>query len=240
LRSIEAHPRDIPIPGGFDLGKLDLLVGEKIVVEDHFDGQLADLAGRTTNVGARTWRKEIGEDSIQLTGGGAAKILATVDNPCLGRTAYTIEWPNPGFADVEVKITPPGIRKGTPENGRGGLIFWQDKGTYITLSLFHGNYPAVSIAAFFHWEGFEELYDAVWTNIGKRVYWGVPYNFRVAFDGKRFCAFVNDEPVLYRALTDVYPDWDQIKINRVGIVANWEWGTDTGSVFQDFIGRDRA
>jgi len=240
LRSLEAHPRDIPIPEVFDLGKPQLLEGNIVVVKDYFDGQSADLAGRITNVGARTWRKEIGKGFIQLTGGGAAKVLATVEKPCPGRTAYTIEWTNPGFADVDVKITPPGIRKGMQEKGRGGLIFWQDPRNYITLSLFHGEYPAVSIAAFFHVDGFEELYDAVWTNVGRRIYWGMPYDFRVVFDGKRFYAFINGEPVLYRALADVYSDWDHIQINRVGILANWEWGTDTGSLFQNFIARDRV
>lgn len=240
LRSIEAHPRDIPIPEAFDLGKPQLLEGNVVAVKDHFDGQPADLAGRTTNVGARTWRKEIGKGFIQLTGGGAAKVLATVEKPCPGRTAYTIEWTNPGFADVEVMITPPGIRKGMQEKGRGGLIFWQDPRNYITMSLFHGEYPAVSIAAFFHVDGFEELYDAVWTNVGRRIYWGMPYDFRVVFDGKRFYAFINGEPVLYRALADVYSDWDHMQINRVGILANWEWGTDTGSLFQNFIAKDRV
>jgi hypothetical protein len=97
-----------------------------------------------------------------------------------------------------------------------------------------------SIAAFFYVDGFEELYDAVWTNVGKRIHWGVPYDFRVVFDGQRFLAFVNGEPVLYRALSDIYPDWHRLQINQVGLVANWEWGNDTGSVFQNFVARDCA
>jgi hypothetical protein len=86
-------------------------------------------------------------------------------------------------------------------------------------------------------DGYEEIYDAVWTNVGRRVHWGVPYQFRVVFDGRRFTAFINDEPVLHRALTDIYPDWHQLQINRIGIVSNWEWGNDTGSVFTDFTAR---
>ena len=96
-----------------------------------------------------------------------------------------------------------------------------------------------SISTFFHVDGYEELYDAVWTNVGRRIYWAVPFTFRVVFDGKRFLAFVNGEPVLYRALSDIYFDWDQLKINRTGIVSNWEWGNDTGSVFRNFAAKDQ-
>jgi hypothetical protein len=45
---------------------------------------------------------------------------------------------------------------------------------------------------------------------------------------------------MQRALRDVYPDWHELKINEVGIVANWEWGSDTGTIFRDFVARDRA
>jgi hypothetical protein len=98
------------------------------------------------------------------------------------------------------------------------------------------DWPAMSIAAFFQIAGFEELFDAVWSNVGSRMHWGEPHDFRVIFDGKKFAAYVNDEPVLYRALSDVYPEYRQLLIRKVGIVANWEWGTDTGSIFENFLG----
>jgi hypothetical protein len=97
----------------------------------------------------------------------------------------------------------------------------------------------MSIAAFFQIDGFEELYDAVWSNVGSRMHWGEPHDFRVAFDGGAFVASINEEPLVYRALTDVYPRAKALRINRVGLVANWEWGTDTGSSFQRFVGRTR-
>jgi hypothetical protein len=93
------------------------------------------------------------------------------------------------------------------------------------------------MSSFFHIDGFEEIYDAVWTNVGDRIYWGKPYNLRATFDGTHYLAFVDGEPVLYRAMTDVYPDIKPLKINRVGIVANWEWGNDTGSIFENFVGK---
>jgi hypothetical protein len=240
LRSFEAHPREIPAPPTLDLGPFRFPKGDQLVVEDDFDGPPSDLDGRVTTLGNRSWRKEIGKGAFRLTGNHSAQVAATVAAPCPGRTAYTIDWGSPNFADISVAITPPGTCKGNREKGRGGLIFWQDPQNYITWSLFHGDFPASSIAAFFCRNGFEELYDAVWTNIGSRVDWGVPFDFRVVSDGRRFLTFINDEPVLYRALSDVYPDWNYISINRVGLVANWEWGTDTGSLFQNFIAKDRA
>lgn len=98
-------------------------------------------------------------------------------------------------------------------------------------------YDGASVSSFFHLNGFEELYDAVWSNVGNRIQWGVPHQFRAVFDGGRYIVFINDEPLLYRALTDIYPNIKPLHINRVGIVANWEWGDDTGSMFQHFIAR---
>ncbi len=240
LKRFEAHPLEIPVPDTFDLGKAWFVKGSRVVISDGFEGSPAELAGRATPVGARSWKKEIGQGIIQLTGAGAAKVLGSIANPCPGRTAYTVDWTNPDFADVEVRITPPGTQRGSGEKGRGGLIFCQDDRNYITWTVFVDDWYGTSIAAFFYVDGFEELYDAVWTNVGKRIHWGVPYDFRVVCDGKKFLAFVNGEPVLYRALSDIYPDWEQMAINRVGIVANWEWGNDTGSVFQNFVAKDLA
>jgi hypothetical protein len=175
-----------------------------------------------------------------MTGEGHAKVLATRDSPCPGRTAYTIAWDNPQFADIEARIAPPGGQDHRGERGRAGVIFWQDPANYITLSIFIDDWPGRSVAAFFHRDGYEELYDAVWTNINTRFTWGMPFDLRVVFDGVRFLAFVNGEPVLYRALSDIYRDWDRLLVNRVGIVANWEWGNDTGSRFHRFVARDRT
>jgi hypothetical protein len=240
LRALESHPRTIPIPEALNLGKPWVMEGNHVAVKDDFEGAPADLAGRVTHLGGRVWDREIGQGIIQLTGAGAAKVVATIERPCPGRTAYTVGWENPEFADVGVRITPPGTQRGNRERGRGGLIFWQDARNYITLSVYVDDWYGTSIAAFFHVDGVEELYDAVWTNVGRRIHWGIPYDFRVVFDGKRFLAFVNGEPVLYRALSDVYADWTHLSINRVGIVANWEWGNDTGSIFQNFAARDRV
>jgi hypothetical protein len=50
-------------------------------------------------------------------------------------------------------------------------------------------------------------------------------------------ALIDDEPILYRAVTDVYADATRLQINRIGLLANWEWGNDTGSSFRSFRAR---
>jgi len=155
---------------------------------------------------------------------------------------YTIPWDDPGFADLEVTITPPGTAQGQREQGRAGLILWQDEDNYIIVNIWVADsYDGSSISSFFHLEGFEDLYDAIWTNVGRRVRWGSPSRLRVVCDGSQYCVLVDGEPVLYRAVKDVYPNYPvPFRIHRVGLVANWEWGNDTGSVFREFIGRSRS
>jgi hypothetical protein len=238
LSSVEVHGRNIPIPDEFDLGERLLGAGARILVSDDFAGSPGDLVGRVTSIGGKAWQRLIGLGCVRVDGAGSAKVQGTVADPCPGRTAFAIGWANPRFADVTVTITPPGTQRGNRERSRAGLIFWQDANNYITLSVFVDDWYGTSIAAFFQVDGFEELYDAVWTNVGKRIHWGVPYEFRVVFDGQRFLAFVDGEPVLYRALSDIYSDWERLDVRAVGIVANWEWGNDTGSVFRNFIARD--
>ncbi len=119
------------------------------------------------------------------------------------------------------------------------MIFWQDPANYLILSAFVEDYPAMSMAAFFRKDGFEELYDAVWSNLGTRMHWGEPHEFRATFDGQEFAAYINGEPVLCRSLADVYPRCKRFEVNQVGLVSNWEWGNDTGSKFERFIGRTR-
>jgi len=237
LRSFEAHPRSVPIPTVLDLGTPWTAAGQQAIVSDRFVGT-GELAGKRTSMGDRVWRKEIGVGVIELDGNDTAKVRADAKNPNPERTAYTIAWEHSNFADVQVEITPPGTARGQQEKGRGGLIFWQDPKNYITISTWLDDaYGGASVSSFFYLNGYEELYDAVWTNVGSRIYWGIPYTFRVVFDGMNYLTYINDEPVLYRALTDVYPNTKRLVINRVGIVANWEWGNDTGSKFNNFIAK---
>jgi hypothetical protein len=239
ITDFEAHPRTVRIPECFDLGAPWRPESGDVVAADDFRGEAGDLDGRVTPVGTRTWRRSVGVGHIDLTGAGVARVRGTVSQPSPGRTAYAIPWSDARFADLSVEITPPGTRKGSLERGRGGVIFWQDDRNYITLSVFIDDWYGMSIAAFFYRDGYEELYDAVWTNLGRRLHWGMPYDFLVVFDGSRFTAFVDGEPVLHRALSDIYPDWTELRIAEVGLVSNWEWGADTGTLFRNFVARGR-
>ena len=96
-------------------------------------------------------------------------------------------------------------------------------------------YEGESISCFFRIAGYEEIYDAVWSNIGRAIAFGQPYIFRAIFDGNKYIVRINNQTVLYCALTDVYSWTHNLNINRLGIVANWEWGNDTGSSFSNFI-----
>jgi hypothetical protein len=234
LQNFEAHPRTVSLPT-LDLGLPWWQEGTELIIQDDFQVGQGDLAGKTTSLGDRVWQKTIGEGVFKIKS-GMVKVDANVANPNPGRTAYTVAWDNPNFADVSVTILPPGKERGQGEKGRAGLIFWQDRDNYIIVNTWLDDfYAGESISCFFRLDGFEEIYDAVWSNIGQTIAFGQPYTLRVVFDGNNYTVQVNNQTVLYRALTDVYPWASPLNINRLGIVANWEWGDDTGSGFSDFL-----
>ncbi len=238
LRALEAHPRSVPIPSGLDLGAPWAAQGSHVAIADTFSGPAGDLHGQSTPTGQRIWQRTLGRGTFELTGHDSLQVRADAQTPNPGRTAYTVPWKQPHLADLEITITPPGTGRWQRQKGRGGLIFWQDPENYIVINNWLDDvYSGASISSFFHLNGFEELYDAVWTNVHHRVFWGTAHRLRAVFDGLHYTVFVNDEPVLYRALTDVYADAIRLQIRQVGIVANWEWGNDTGSIFKDFVAR---
>jgi hypothetical protein len=112
LHSFEAHPRRISLPATFDLGTPWFVKGNRVCIEDKFTGLSGELDKHVTDRGAKPWRRELGRGVIELTGKGSARVCASVENPCPGRTAYTIPWDSDDFADVEVTVTPPGKFKG--------------------------------------------------------------------------------------------------------------------------------
>lgn len=235
---LEAQPREIPIPAEFELAAPWQRAGSTTLAADSFTGAAQPLAERSTEVGDSSWQRTLGTGEMTLTGNGTLKVSASAEKPNPGRVAYTVDWQHPKFADVSVDIRPPGTARHQNEKGRGGLIFWQDKDNYITISQWlDDSYGGASVSSFFHIDGFEEIYDAVWTNVGSRVFWGQKQSFRIAFDGINYTVYLGEEPVLYRALTDVYPRLQPLKIRRVGLVANWEWGDDTGTEFSQFTAK---
>ncbi len=236
LQNFEAHPRTV-ILSALDFDLPWWREGNDIVIEDDFNNWEGDLSGKTTLLGSQVWQKTLGKGVFEILQSGIAKVKADVANPNPDRTAYTVAVNN-SLADVSVTIVPPGKERGQGEKGRGGLIFWQDRDNYIIINTWLDDfYEGESISCFFRIAGFEEIYDAVWSNIGRTIAFGQPYTLRVVFDGNHYSVRVNNQTVLYRALTDVYPWATTLKINRVGIIANWEWGNDTGSGFSNFIVR---
>ena len=119
-----------------------------------------------------------------------------------------------------------------------GFILYQDMENYVTLNVWRTDYyGGSSISTFFKFAGFEDIYDAIWTNVGNRVHYGKPSRLRLCCDGEQYLVFVDDEPVLYRAFRDVYADVEPLRIRKVGLLANWEFGNDTGSRFEQFRAR---
>ncbi|MFA5898198.1 MAG: oxidoreductase [Hyphomicrobium sp.] len=240
VREFEAHARDVALPSAIKFKPAWARLGTDIHVRDDFAATRGDLAGRAPSLGRGVWEKTVGIGILALEG-TKAHVRATSANRNPGRTFYTLPWADPNFADLEVKITPPGTGRGDGNNGRGGLVFWQDKDNYISFSTWLDDvYEGASIALFTKRHGFEELYDAVWTMVGDKIYWGKPYRMRVAFDGNHFVLMLNDEPVMQRCLKDIYPEDAPLRIERIGMAVNWEWGDDAGSHFENFVGRSGA
>jgi hypothetical protein len=237
VRDFEAHGREVPMPSAIRFDGPWQRVGEHIGAADDFGGASGDLDGRTPTLGDGRWERTLGIGCIE--GGGArAQVRASREKPHPGRTFYTLPWAQPAFADLEVTITPPGHGRGEGHYCRSGLVFWQDRDNYLSFTAYVDDvYNGSSIALFTKRHGFEELYDAIWTMLWDKFHWGKPSRLRVAFDGNRFAVFVDNEPVMQRALTDLYPEDPPLRIVRVGLATNWEWGNDTGSTFQSLTAR---
>lgn len=246
VRAWEAHPRHVPIPDSLRIARAWTPRSGPERVKDVFDGSPGPLEGRPVPPAARrgavgVWERSLGPGRFVVEPGGSARVVGHVGSPCPGRTLYTLPWPDTAFADLEVTMTPPGTARGQKHEGRGGLVFWQDHDNYLIVNLWlHDGYAGASISSFPIVGGFDDIYNAVWSNVGSRVTWGRPFRLGVVFDGNRYFARVDGEPVIMRALTDVYPGAPRLKIRRVGLAANWEWGLDTGTRFHEFVARDQA
>jgi hypothetical protein len=240
LRALEAHPAEIPIPTVLDVGAPWQPPASRPVIDERFDVVADELDGTTTPSGGRRWERTCGPGGIVLLGEGRARVNATRENPNPDRTIFTVPWDDPSYADIEIEMTPPGEAIGEGEAGRVGMVFWQDPDNYLVANVFvDDSFDGASISTFYHLGGYENMYDAVWTLV-PGVRWGQRCSLRTAFDGHRFLSWANDEPSLVRALTDVYPSTPPLRIERIGIVVNEEWGNDTGSVIHRFTAGCRA
>ena len=256
VRALEAHPSTLQLPQELLADLPPVPCGQSLVYRDDFtlgDSLARDgkpeagtaLAGRA--VGNDRWEHTIGSTPFLLDGGGA--LVQPVVAPRGGltgkgqalfrpeehRNAFTLRWPDPALADATVRLIAPGTGAGQGQRGRGGLIFRQDRDHHLIVNTWiDDEYGGTSVSSFLRIGGFEDVYDAVWTNVGRRITWGKPYDLRVGFDGTCYVVSVDGEPVLYRRITDIVPSAKPLRIERIGIVSNWEFGDDTGSRFVEF------
>ena len=240
VRFFEAHAREIAMPSAIDVGPVWQPPPSRVVFDERFDLTADDLVGSTTPSGGRTWDRAEGLGRISLRGVEGARVVASRHEPNPGRTIFTVDWDDPSFADVSIEMTPPGTARGQGEAGRVGMVFWQDPENYLVVNVYvDDDFDGASISTFYRIGGHENMYDAVWTLVRGMTY-GERCTLRTAFDGERFLSWANEEPALVRALTDVYPDAPRLRIERLGLIVNEEWGDDTGSVIHRYLGAVRA
>lgn len=209
--------------------------GTRTVVREGFDGPAGELAGE--------WDRVLGVGEIARTGAGTAHVVADRDAPCPGRTCYVRPWGDPGHADVEVTITPPGTGRAEGHRSRAGIVLWEDADNHVIVNVWlDDGYPGASISMFARLCGRERPldHDAAWTNVGARVRHGAPSRLRLVTDGAHVVAALDGRTVLARRLSDLRADAERIRVRAVGLASNWEWGDDTGSAFGDFVARARG
>lgn len=240
VSDFEVHACSVPVPELLRQVPPCPPRGVSVLVDESFSSAAHDLHGQVGH-GGLEWSRTSGTGRYEVDPEVGARAIGSAVSPMDGRTAYTVAWPEPGGAELAATICPPGTGRGEDHSCRAGVVFVQDDRNHLIVNTWLADgYGGASISVFPRIGGLEDVYDAVWTNVGDRITWGRPYELRVAFDGARFLASVDGEPVLYRAISDFYPSVESLQVTRVGIVTNWEWGLDTGSTFRRFTARSLA
>jgi hypothetical protein len=239
IARFEAHPRAVEIAAVVDAPRPWTGSGEEIVDVGDFAGPAGPL-DEPADDGRPCWTRLEGAGVFERTGDGRARVRATREVPNPGRTIYGVPWAESVLADVTVTLTPPGTQRGEGHWGLSGLAFWQDRDNYLIVHQCLGDTnTAISVNSFLRVDGVEEMceHDCVWTNVTGHVMHGVPMALRVVFDGLHYVVYTDDEMVLARAVTDLKPGIRPLIVHQVGLVANWDWGDDTGTVFSDLTAR---
>ena len=233
VRDFEAHPREVALPAVLDCGAPWTPPASGTPWHERFDATSPDLHGTSTPSGGRRWTRVEGVGAVELLG-DHARVRADRTHPFPDRAVFTVPWDDPDHARLELDMTIPGLAKGEGHNGRCGVVFWQDPENYLIVNVFVDDvFAGASISTFYHLDGHEDMYDAVWTLV-RGVEWGRRCTLWATFDGERFLSGIDGEPCLVRALSDVYPGAPRLRIERVGIIVNEEWGNDTGTVLHRF------
>jgi hypothetical protein len=241
VRDLEAHARSLDVPAEVRTVPCRISPGKVEAWTETFTAPEGDLAGRPGPLGpggrCGPWERTLGTDRFLLRRGGL-EVDASLGAPSRGRTLYTVPWDRPAFADLAVTMRPPGARRGHGHRGRAGVVLWQDQASYVVVNTWlDDDFAGSSISVFPHLGGFEDVFDAVWVNVGERVRWGVPFELRVVCDGESLLLLVDSAAVLYRRFADIDPRHPRLAVARVGLAVNWEWGTDTGTTFTRLVAR---
>lgn len=219
---LEVYPREVELPPELDLGQPWQAKGQTIVFAPYLNHPAEDLL--------ISWEPTLGRANLMPAEGGL-RIEATTGE----RAVYTMPWDSTRLADLEVEILPPGQRKGQNQQSRAGVCFWQDARHHLVVALRLDDSDS-SVAAMLRFAGYEDPFDMVWSRVPDLLYHGVPVRLRAVCDGERFQVYLDDEPVLYRALNDIYPGADRLHIRRVGLALSG-YGEDTGSIFRSWVAR---
>ncbi|AWR87255.1 hypothetical protein [Meiothermus taiwanensis] len=219
---LEVHPREINLPPALELGHPWQVKGQQTVFVPHLNQAAENLL--------LTWEPTMGPGALMPAEGGL-----TIEAAGLERTVYTIPWEQANFADLECEILPPEKNGKRQAQSRAGVCFWQDAQHHlvVALSLDESEHAVVAMLRL---AGYEDPYSKVWTHVPDKLYFGVPVRLRAVCDGGQFQVYLDDEPVLYRALRDIYPGADRLEIRRVGLALSG-YGRDTGSIFRAWVAR---
>lgn len=242
VRDLEAHPRAVDAPVLAQPAWPQLPEAGSVLVDETFDGAPGPLEGRALPGTAAVWERLEGDGTFDVVGTGAGAVVrASPEAPNPGRTLYGFDWPDDGFVDVSLTMTPPGTERGQRHNCRAGFVLWQDARTYLVINVWLDDWlQGTSVSTFYRVDGHEDMHDAVWTLTGHSVLWGKQFTLRARFDGERFTAYVDGRPVLHRAIRDVYPEAPALRVRKLALIANEEWGDDTGTVFDRLVAAGRG
>ncbi|RDI96192.1 hypothetical protein DV704_04585 [Meiothermus sp. QL-1] len=208
---LEVHPREIRLPPWLEPARPALPRGDRVVLDPRLDQPSEALL--------LFWEPTLGPGRLEPAEGG-------VRLEGSGRTFYTVPWAV-AWADLEAEILP-------APRCRAGVGFWQDAGHHLVVALELGEGMS-RLAAHLRFAGYEDPRRAVWVGLpgleSQR-----PFRLRVVLDGERFLAYLDDEPVLYRALQDIYPGAERLETRRVGLALSG-YGEDRGSIFRSWKAR---
>ncbi len=218
----EVHPRQVMLPPALQLGLPWQRKGQQTVLAPYLSHPAKDLL--------ISWEPTLGRGVLVPAEGGLS-IEATGGE----HTLYTMPWESADFADLEVEILPPGQRSDQKQKSTAGVCFWQDAKHFLLVSLRLDDRER-SVVAGLRFAGYEDPCDLVFSHVPDHLYHGVPVRLRAVFDGVQFQVYLEDEPVLYRALRDIYPGSERLHIRRVGIALSG-YGKDTGSIFRSWLAR---